>query len=226
MAKKNTISNISRLGIAGALVFGAAGAMAETFNATVNVQNALAVTNVADLDFGTVFATTASDAESASLTLAPNGDVAEGPTGASFQLLSLGTPVPAQASVAVGSQATFTVTLPDVEATVEASGGGATVMDDSESTPIYLCAAGACGNAAVPRFELVNFRLGEVTSGSIADDSDPRLVTITPSFGVTEVGFNIGATIVTDTDVDASRSGFEYAPDVPYTGTFEVTASY
>lgn len=224
MTKKNTLSKISRLGIAGALVFGAAGAMAETFNATVNVQNALAVTNGGDLDFDTVFATAASDAESASLTLAPNGNVTEGPAGASFQLLSLGTPVPALASVAVGSQATFTVTLPDVEATVSAS--AQTSMDGSEVKPIYLCAAGACGNAAVPRFELVNFRLDEVTSGSIADDSDPRLVTITPSFGVTEVGFNIGATIVTDTNVDSTRSGFEYAPDVPYTGTFEVTASY
>lgn len=224
MTKKNTISKISRLGIAGALVFGAAGAMAADFNATVNVQNALAVTNGGDLDFGTVFATTASDAASASLTLAPNGDVSEGPAGASFQLLSLGTPVPALASVAVGSQATFTVKLPDVEAAVAA--GAQTNMDDPETAPIYLCAAGACSNAAVPRFELVNFRLGEVTSGSIADESDPRLVTITPSFGVTEVGFNIGATIVTDTDVDGTRSGFEYAPDVPYTGTFEVTASY
>lgn len=218
------ISKIGGLGLAGAMVFGSAGVTAETFNATTTVQNALAVTNVADLDLGTVFATTSSDSEAAFFTLGADGVVtgvtASGTSG--FQLLSLSTPTPAQASVAVGSQAEFTVSLPAAEGTAGAS--AATSMTAS-NVPVYLCAAGACGNTAVPRLELINFRLGVVTSGSITGGTGTNTVAITPAFGATDVGFNIGATLVTDTDIDSSRTAVLYEPTT-YTGTFEVDAAY
>lgn len=214
---------IGGLGLAGVLMMGSAAVMAEQFSATTTVQNALAVTNVADLDLGTVFATTSSNAEAAFFTVGPDGTISGQTASATdgFQLLSLSTPVPAQASVAVGSQTPFTVQLPDADGTASAS--AQTSM--TGAAPVYLCAGGACGNNAVPRLELINFRLGVVTSGSITGGTGTNTVEITPAFGATDVGFNIGVTVVTDTDLDTSRTNQAYEPTT-YTGTFQVTAAY
>lgn len=226
-SKTLRMAGIVRLtGLAGLLAFGTSGAMAETFNGTAAVQSALVVTNVADLDLGTLFATEMSDAEYSYITFAPDGTTAASeaaPVGG-FQILQLGTVTPAQATVAVGSQTQFDITLPDAEVTDITATNAALAM--ASGAPVLLCAGGACANTVIPRLFLVDFVVGEVTGGTL-DSQTANVASVTPSFGSNSVGFNVGVTVATDTDgvTGTDRTGFTYE-DTNYTGTFEITAAY
>ena len=226
--KKNIsmIRKVGGFGLAGVMAFGASGVMAETFNGTAAVQSALVVTNVADLDLGTLFATEASSGEYSYITFDATGatSASEAAPGAGFQVLQLGTVTPAQATVGVGSQTQFEITLPDAEVTDITATNAALAM--ASGAPVFLCAGGACGNAVIPRLALVDFVVGEVTGGTLDGQAD-NVAQVTPSFGSTEVGFNIGVTVVTDTNTGGgtARTAWQYE-DTTYTGSFEVTASY
>ncbi len=206
-------------------VSGAASAV--TFNVSSTVQNALTVTNVADMNLGTLFATTASTGAYKFMTLSPDGTMGSPSGHASITLLGLGGQAAAQASVAVGTNTAFTVTLPDAEVgALNVDGVGSIGAIQGSGIDVEVAAA----DPVVARFKLVNFTVGNVTSGT-ADanctnlDGSNTLCTLTPDFGATSVDFNIGATIVTDLDSGGTGDRDTYQA-ATYTGTFDVTATY
>ena len=227
--KASFVRKFGGAGLAGALVFASAGVTAATFDASADVQNALDVTQVQPMSFGTLFAVRAvsGDADRYSfITLQPEGGfddtlAHEGETagGDSIPLISLGGSQPAIGSVAVGSTATFQLTLPDGVSAGVAGDPETDVVGLSGTVPV-LRIGGAGGDPAVARFSLTNFTLGNLTGGTAAAPTG-SVFPVTPSFGSTEVQFGIGATIITDTS--GSRTTYEAGT---YSGTFEVTASY
>lgn len=201
----------------------AATASAATFNVTTDVENALTVTVVQDLSFGSVFATAAvgaADDEYSTLVLLPNGqfDDDESLAVTGVPLMSLGGATAARGSITVGGTTPITVTLPDATATLHAAGTAAAYVESG--APISLRIGGPSGDPAVARFHLVNFTLGDVTGGT-AGAAATNTYPVTPAFGSTAVEFGIGATIATDTN--GTRTTYEAGT---YSGSFEVTASY
>lgn len=208
-------------GIAGFALAATAGAA--TFNVSTDVENALTVTVVQDMSFGSLFATSAVGAgvdEYSSLVLLPTGlfDEVNSETVAGIPLMSLGGATAARGSITVGGTTPITVTLPDAAATLHAGGNPQPYV--GSGTPISLRIGGSAGDPGVARFHLVNFTLGDVNGGS-AGVPAANVYTVTPTFGSTEVEFGIGATIATDTSGD--RLSYEAGN---YSATFEVTASY
>jgi len=232
---KQTISTKKVAGLGVAALLSAAmstSALAVDFTATATVQNALIVTSVADMNLGTIFATTASTAAYRYITLAPDGTMGSSSGSATLTLLGLGGQAAAQASVAVGTNTAFTVTLPDAEVAnatpLEATGAVAGSIAAIKATTDQVEVAAA--DPAVARFQLVNFTVGAVTAGTAAADcaditDDSNVCTLTPDFGATDVGFNIGATVVTDLNSAGAGDRDTYQP-AAYTGTFTVTATY
>lgn len=197
-------------------------AAATEFTASATVQNTLTVTNVADMNLGTLFATSASTGAYKAITLGTDGSMGSPAGHADITLLTLGGASAAQASVAVGNTTPFTVTLPDADATLDAGGVEATNSPDAAAETIYV----RLGDPAVARFQLVNFRAGAPTGGTAAAGcASGNTCVLTPSFGSTEVTFSVGATVVTDVNTESTAGRVTYEAGT-YTGTFEVTASY
>ncbi|MFC1750715.1 hypothetical protein ACFL2V_18145, partial [Pseudomonadota bacterium] len=202
-------------------------ASAVTFNATATVQNALTVVNAADMNLGTVFATTASTTAYRVMTLAADGTMGSSSGDASLTLLGLGGQAAASATVAVGTNTAFTVTLPTAEISAAGLDGTSNIATIQGLTDQIEVAA---ADPAVARFQLLNFTVGSVTSGTASanciDLTDSvGTCTLTPDFGVSSVGFNVGATIMTDVDSAGAGDQDTYQA-AAYSGTFDVTASY
>jgi hypothetical protein len=200
------------------------------FAVTATVENTLAVTVVNDFDLGTLFATTAggvSDGVGA-LTITPAGVTSSAATqSATIKLISLGTPVPAQGSVAMADS--FTLTFPDTSTIVEAD------FDDSNSGALATAQSAvgteliiAGSDPSVASLWMSHFVVGDVSGGTVGTETDAAGSTlvnggtfpIAQSFGATDYIFNIGATVATEAD-----TGLAYQPGL-YSGTFTVTASY
>ena len=223
--KASFVRKFGGAGLAGALVFASAGVTAATFDASADVQNALEVTQVQPMSFGTLFATTANDnaaGQYSYLTLQPQGGFDDGneQQATGIPLLSLGGAQPARGSVAVGSTAAFQLTLPDAITTDLGDGVNPVTI---AGTVIQLRIGGAGGDPAVARFFLADFTAGDATGGTIGAPT-ANVYPVTPSFGSTAVEFGIGAVITTDLNLTGtSRDTYEAGT---YSGTFEVTASY
>lgn len=221
-----SLRNTGGLGLAALLMAGASSSMATTFDASTTVQNALTVTQVQAMNFGTLFATAALDATATNysyLTLLPAGgfdDTAKfGATGK--PLISLGGAQPARASVAVGSTAQFNVTLPNTPLTGLTTAGAA--ITATVTTYPQLRLGGTGGDPGVARFYLGNFTMGDATGGTISAPTG-SVYPVVPSFGSTNVEFGIGAVITTDLEGSGSTRNTYQAGT--YTATFDVTASY
>jgi len=197
-------------------------ASAVTFNATATVQNALTVTKVADLNLGTLFATTASGAAYKYMTIGTDGTMSAPLGAATVTLMSLGGQSAGSATVAVGNTTAFTVTLPSGTAAVENTGAVAGTITALAALTAPAIAEVKLADPAVARFTLINFRAGTPTGGTAAAGcATANTCLLTPSFGSTSVGFGVGATIVTD--VSGTRTAYQAGS---YTGSFAVTASY
>ena len=233
--KASFVRKFGGAGLAGALVFGASAAMAADFDVSAEVQNALTVTNVADLNLGTIFATTASTGTVSILRFLPGGSADPVGSGAG-PLLALGGYVPAQAAIEVGATTTFTVTLPEFVvagtgtngALVPADTALLTGLDDESAVELVIQG----GNPGVAKLYLVNFRAGNATNVATTGGfncvtltvaaADGNTCDVTPAFfasGTQTVGFNIGADLVTEATALPYEAGI-------YEGTFEVTATY
>ncbi len=229
-SKTQYLTRTGTAALIGIMMSGTAAAV--DFTASATVQNALTVTNVADMNLGTLFATNASATAYKYITLAPDGTMNTAAGAASITLLGLGGQSAAQASVAVGNTTQFTVTLPSAEV------ANATPLETTGAVTASITAIKGVTDVvevrvtdpSVARFQLVNFTIGSVTGGTAgaecADITDDAITcALTPDFGSTEVGFNIGATIVTDLNSSGAgdRDAYQAAA---YSGTFTVTASY
>ena len=219
------------LAVAG-LVAGTAGAQT-TFQVTATVQNALTVTNAANMNLGTLFATSANSTAYRWVTLAPNGDwgTVQGDT-TGVTLITLGGQSAARGSVTVGGNTTpFTVTLPTASlatgagtqsTALGASGAGANSWAAGQLTILGAAPVVRVADPGVARFYLVNFVAGAVSGGNTSSNCNTATCTITPTFGASDVSFGIGATVVTEYDSGARPS---YAA-ATYTGSFNVSAAY
>lgn len=220
-------SNILPKAAAAVAILGVAGGVSAqtTFDVNATVQNSLTVTNVQDMNLGTLFAVSAASTAFKYAILAPTGSYTTPATGAAtVTLLTLGGQQAARGSIAVGGQTPVKITLP---ASAFASIDPAGVDTDSTSS---LRVAQNSANAvevrvadpAVARFYLGNFRAGAASGGAVSDNcSAGNVCTITPAFGSTSISFGIGATLVTD--LSGARTSYE---ESTYTGSFEVTAAY
>jgi len=214
------LGSVALLGMAMAGV-----ASAETFNASATVQTTVAITNIVDMDLGTIYATTASGAAGetySAMTLSPAGVMGakvDG-TAAGVVLIGLGGQAAATASIAVSGTSPVTLTLPSAEFTVVPGGAGY----GAGISPLGVEVAAA--DPSVAKFLLGGFTVGDVTGGT-ADASCTNTTdqlydcVLTPSFGSTQIDFGIGADIVTDV-----KSGNTAYQPTTYTGSFTVTASY
>lgn len=217
--------NMNRLvvavGLVGSMGLAANSALAADFGVTTDVQNTLAVTVVDPLNLGTLFAVTASDGATESLTLSPTGDYSTGPlNNADITLLSLGGQVPARGSVATDQS--FNVIVPHPDPTSLIDGG-------VHSTTGVVEVRIQGGDPDVARFYLGNFTVGDAVGGTLGTPVDDtgaatRTVPVEPDFGVTEVTFAIGADVFTDTGATTtSRNSYE---EGIYEGTVAVTAEF
>ena len=218
------------LAVAG-LVAGSVGAQT-TFTATANVQNALTVANLANMNLGTLFATVSNDTAYRWVVLNPDGtygDVQGDDT--DITLITLGGQSAARGSVTVsGNTAPFTVTMPAASiGTVAADTSSVSLGEDGAGAAVIqfsnvLASAPAVrvADPGVARFYLVNFRAGAISGGNSSNNCDTATCTITPTFGATDVSFGIGATLVTEYAVGARP---EYVA-ATYTGSFAVEAAY
>lgn len=223
-------SNILPKAAAAVAILGVAGSVSAqtTFDVTATVQNALTVTNVQDLNLGTIFATAASDSAYKYVELAPSGTygTVQGTGATTLTLLTLGGQQAARGSVAVGGTTPVKVTLPaavftSLEATGTVAGAVAQVLVEqgTAANPVEV----RLGDPLAARFYLGNFRAGAASGGSTSGNcSSSNVCTITPAFGQTSISFGIGATLVTDV-AGGTRVTYE---DATYTGSFEVTAAY
>jgi hypothetical protein len=213
------IRKIGGLGLVGVLGLGAGGASAVDFNASADVQNALAVTVVQDMNFGTLFAAKANSSAISSIQLEPNGDIAEttglavgGDVGDAPSFLTLGGGV-AAARGSVATSSNFTLTVPNlpqsglVASTVFVPAGGVVVRVSSDPSE--------------PAFYLTDFTVGDPVDATVTDSGSGEFA-VDPGFEVPSVEFGIGATINTD-GAGGVRTAYQAAT---YTGTFEVTASF
>jgi len=214
------IRKIGGLGLVGVLGLGAGGASAVDFNASADVQNALAVTVVQDMNFGTLFAAKANSSAISSIQLEPNGDIAAttglavgGVVDDAPSFLTLGGGV-AAARGSVATSSNFTLTVPNlpqsglVASTVFVPAGGVVVQVSSDPSE--------------PAFYLTDFTVGDPVGATIVAGSGPGEFDVDPGFEVPSVEFGIGATINTD-GAGGVRTAYQAAT---YTGTFEVTASF
>ena len=227
--------NIAGLGVVALASMVMSGTVsAADYDVDATVQNALTVTKGVDMDLGTLFAVNAKATQYSYMTLAADGTMGSSAGHASVTLLGLGGQAAATGSVTVGTTTPFTLTLPDAELTlldklIAAGTGGTTVaalkaLTDQVEVRI--------ADPDTARFQLVNFTVGAVTTGTAGADcteveiaaQDPTC-TLTPDFGAASVGFAIGATIVTDVNSSGAGNRDTYQA-APYTGTFTVTASY
>jgi hypothetical protein len=219
------MSKIGGLGLAGVMAFGASSAMAEEFGASANVSSALAITIVNDMNFGDIFASTASSADVASLAMAPDGTFTTGDRddGNEVKILSLGGDVqPAQGTVATTNN--FTIVLPDHVNTADPA-----IYDQAGTTEMTI----AGGDPGIAKLLVANFTVGVLTSAvelsetvtAAATTGDPREYVINPDFDAVDVGFNIGADIITDDGAGVGGDRVEYEDGV-YSGTFTVTAEF
>ncbi|MGQ7846780.1 hypothetical protein ACUNV4_20015 [Granulosicoccus sp. 3-233] len=223
----NTSKKRLALAVAGTLSLGASMAQAEDFTASATLQNTLAVTNLQDLDIGSVFATVTGAALAngvGALVIAPGGTIADqGSDSATVNLTSLTSPTAAQGSVDM--TADFTLQLPDTSAIVAAdfaADGTSTLVNITNGTGNATELVHESANPAVPSLWLMHFTVGDVSGGvSTAGTLNEGDFTIVPDFGQTTYVFNIGATLTTE----PTTSEQTYQEGV-YSGTFEVTAAY
>lgn len=223
---KKLYNNRLTLAMATAGVLGLNTAQAVDFTASATVENTLTVTNLLDMDLGTLFATSTGTALTdgvGALVVAPDGTVTDPADSATVQFINLGTPVPAQGSVAIAAD--FFLTMPDTSAVdaadfVANAGGTA----DTEIT----AGAGVTElfheslNPTAPSLYLMHFTVGDVSGGTSAEGT-PNVgdFTITQEFGETTYVFNIGGTVTTKPTAATEN----YQAGV-YSGIFTVTASY
>lgn len=220
-----TLRKAGLVGIGGALALTAVtNASAVDFDAEATVQNALTVTAVAPLNLGTIFATTSSTTATSFITMSPStgaitpGDQDAGP------LLSLGGATRAQGRVTIGTDAVFTITLPNAVTDAALAGGSAPAFTNLGGAAIAL--THSSGNPSVADLELVNFTINVPVASGELDTAGCATTTPTafecdvdPAFGVTDFDFFIGAQVKTANSGEAYQAG-------TYSGTFEVTASY
>lgn len=240
MHKKSfTLRMAGVAGLSGLLGLGASNmALAVDFDAEATVQNALAVTNVADMNLGTVFATTSSTTATSIMRLSASLGTMANVASDAGPFIPLGGHIRAQGQVTIGTDAPFDIILPDAQVQgtgavanqtgwlIGTDGGGPLTM--ASGTAVTL--AHSSGNPNVANIRLVNFRaaiIGGAPAGTLACPEDPgsvdaNICTATPAFGVTEVNFNIGADVLSDNSALATQG---YQEGV-YSGTFEVTATY
>jgi len=233
MNLNNKTNKVASAGVAAVLSMAMAGvASAETFNANASVQTTVAITNIIDMELGSLFATSAAGSANTDsysmLVLNADGTYGakvEGPDAVKHPLISLGGQAAATASVVVSSTAPITLTLPDAEVTAANFNVLVTAGDSIAAANTVVAVAAA--DPAVAEFQLFNFTVGEVTGGTDVaactnvTDGDIDTCVLTPTFGSTQLDFAIGASVVTDV-VNAKTA---YQPTT-YTGTFDVTASY
>jgi hypothetical protein len=199
-------------------------AQAVDFTASATVENTLAVTVVNDFDLGTVFATTTGAALAngvGALVIAPAGTVTDPTDSATVQLINLGTPVPAQGSVAMAAD--FNLTLPDT-ATIDAADftadAGSSLVNITNGTGNAVELVHSSANPSVPSLWLMHFAVGDVSGGTVGAET-AGVWPVTQAFGSTDYVFNIGATVTTE----PTTSAMSYQAGV-YSGTLSVTASY
>ncbi|MHA7853619.1 hypothetical protein [Marinobacter shengliensis] len=222
MTKKIGMMRKTCLGaVIGGFALGMGNVSAEQFDVTAEVQNTLAITVVQPMSWGTLFAADAVGTAVSGLTMAANGDittataqaVGTGDANDAPSFLSLGGATSARGSVAAGNNE-FTITVPSFDTlTLVASSAAFTTTNAVE-----LRIAG--GDPNVARFYMVDFVVGDEVGATVVDNADSTY-TFTPSFGVTDVEFGIGATIYTD----GSGTRTQYQTGT-YEGEFTVTASY
>lgn len=219
------------IAVAGAVGLGTSIAHAEDFNASATLQNTLAVTNLQDLDLGSVFATATGGAPAdgvGAIVISPEGAVTT-PTvvSSSVNLVSLTSPTAAQGSVDM--TAAFDLTLPDTSAALAAEFDGAAVTSYAswtDGTAIELEHESA--NPAVPSLYLVHFTVGDVSGGTVGAEASQGagVFAITPDFGETTYVFNIGATLTTQPGTGTGPGDALTYQEGIYAGTFQVTAAY
>lgn len=214
------------IAVAGALSLGASTAQATDFSATATLQNTLTVTNIQDFDVSTVFASVTGAtliSGVGALVISPDGTVTDPTDAAGVSLISLGTPVPAQGSVAMTSD--FTLTLPDTVLTLPADfaiDAGASLITITDGTGNAVELIHSSANPTVPSLYLTHFTIGDVSGGvSTENATNDGDFSIVQGFGEATYVFNIGATLVTE----PSTTEQAYQEGV-YTGTFAVTAEY
>jgi hypothetical protein len=202
----------------------ATSAQAVDFTASATVENTLVVTNLADFDLGTVFATTTGTALTdgvGALVIAPGGTTTDPTDSATVQLINLGTPVPAQGSVAMAAD--FKLTLPDtstIDAADFAADAGSSLVNITNGTGNAVELVHSSANPSVPSLWLMHFAVGDVSGGTVGTET-AGVWPVTQAFGSTSYVFNIGATVTTE----PTASAMSYQAGV-YSGTFTVTASY
>jgi hypothetical protein len=238
MKKFNSIyTAVKGAGLVGLLAAGSSAAMAETFDATATVQNTLAVTKVNDLNLGTIFASVAS-ASASFVTLAADntyGTVQRQTTNGTPNIVMLGGQQVAQASIDVTTTAAITVQMPkalstgaltigNLNASAVETGGLAQRITDGKVVELRI--GGTGGDPTVARFYLTNFQLGEETgatktSCNTLNAGSNVTCILSPTFGSNSVGFNVGATLLTDWS--GTRTAYQAGT---YSGSFAITASY
>ncbi|WP_371192761.1 hypothetical protein [Glaciecola sp. SC05] len=191
---------------AATMVLGTSTAMAQesvSSSASIVVQNAFDLTEVAPLDFGTVRATVDSDPtdDTGSVSIASFTLGADGSTG-SVSLAGGATTVAALSVIANGTPAEFAI----------ANASPFTTINISSVTAFDLVNTGAAPGTAVFGVSSVIFReVGATANGT----------TVTTDIGGA-AGFTLGATLSTD---DATSAQTNYA-DGTYSGTFVMQVSY
>lgn len=219
------LRKVGGLGLAGIMAMGAGQAAAVDFNASADVQNTLAVTEVQPMSFGILFAAEANASAISSINLSANGDIAVGTplqvaasdTTDAPSFLTLGTGQAARGLVSTGNP--FTLTLPSVQQSelVETN-----TFQDDVAPPLTVNT-----DPDEAAFYLTDFVLGDFVGGDLADDQSTVDASagefrIEPGFNATEVEFGIGATINTDGS-GSPRTSYQAAT---YSGTFTVEASF
>lgn len=225
---QKTIKTLRMAGIVGVsslLGMTATSAFAVDIDAEATVQNALTVTEVAPMNLGTLFATAGSTTAYSHLSLNPNtGVVDDGTQTAGYPLISLGGATRAQARVTIGTDAVFTVTLPNAVTDAALDGTTAAAYTTLGGAPVTL--THSSGNPGVAAIELVNFSINVPAASGVLNTAGCGVgavaafeCVVDPAFGVTDFDFFIGAEIKTEEVDEQYQAG-------TYSGTFEVTASY
>lgn len=213
--------------VAGAVGLGASIAQAEDFTASATLQNTLAVTNLQDLDIGSVFATVSGAALTngvGALVISPAGAISDqGSDSTTVNLTSLTSPTAAQGSVDM--TAGFSLILPttvSIDPADFAANAGSSLVNITNGTGNAAELIHESANPAVPSLWIMHYSVAAVSGGTVAEGTPYQGdFTVTPDFGETTFVFNIGATLTTE----PTGSAQTYQEGV-YSGTFEVTAAY
>jgi hypothetical protein len=216
------------IAVACAVSLGVSTAQAADFTATATLENTLTVSNITEMDLGTVFATVTGDTEAdgvGALVMSPAGVVTTAATtSASVKLISLVAGTGAQGSVDMAND--FTLTLPATNSIAEDDfdDGANTLETEIAGSAIELRHDSA--NPDVPSLYLMHFTIEDVSGGtSVETATHDGDFTITPGFGGTTYVFNIGGTITTEPKLGTGGAEENYQTGA-YAGTFLVTASY